>query len=80
MMHHCIFWNPFSALSFDKTELDNKACNFVNKFFEKASRRELITKLTVPSIVFNATLPVNPSVTTTSVFPEKISLPSINPM
>jgi hypothetical protein len=41
-----------------------------------SSRITLPLKRARPSIVFSATLPVKPSVTTTSTSPEKMTLPS----
>ena len=44
-----------------------------------SSRRVSVINRAAPSMVFSATLPVKPSVTTTSTLSEKISCPSTKP-
>ena len=49
-------------------------------FFFKLSDNERFTNFPNPSTVFKNIFPVNPSVTTASISPEKASLPSTFPI
>ena len=54
--------------------------NFVLALLINSSRRESTSSLATASLDFKRTLPVNPSVTTTSASPANNSLPSTLPM
>jgi len=58
---------------------DGTAAILDNTFFNKLSFNDFFTNFPNPSVVFKNTLPVNPSVTIASIFPEKASLPSTFP-
>ena len=68
------------SLNFLSAKKENKTETLATNVEVRDFLRESVINFAVPSAVFKATLPVNPSVTITLEFPSVILFPSINPL